>query len=37
MDAMSEAFPDACVSGYERLIPTMPEFARLVAVSTALQ
>lgn len=22
---MSEAFPDACVTGYERLIPTMPE------------
>jgi len=25
MDAMSEAFPDACVAGYERLIPTMAE------------
>jgi len=25
MDAMNEAFPDACVSGYERLMPTMPE------------
>jgi len=25
MDAMDEAFPDACVSGFEHLIPTMPE------------
>lgn len=25
MDAMNEAFPDACVSGFEHLIPTMPE------------
>jgi len=25
MDAMNEAFPDAIVSGYERLITTMPE------------
>jgi predicted nucleic acid-binding protein len=25
MDAMREAFPDACVTGYERLMPTMPE------------
>lgn len=25
MDDMNEAFPDACVSGFEQLIPTMPE------------
>ncbi len=25
MDAMNQAFPDACVSGFEHLIPTMPE------------
>jgi hypothetical protein len=24
-DAMNEAFPDACVAGFEHLIPTMPE------------
>ena len=25
MSAMNEAFPDACVSGFEHLVPTMPE------------
>lgn len=27
MDAMNEAFPDACVAGFEHLILTMPEMA----------
>ena len=28
MEAMNEAFPDACVSGYEGLIATMPEMGK---------
>lgn len=28
MAAMNEAFPDACVSGFEHLLPTMPEMGK---------